>query len=47
MMPSQGQQLINKLHDPNYYGGTHTLDGRKVTVEIKSYGIAIRICPKY
>lgn len=47
MMPSQGQQLINKLHDPNYYGGTHTFDGRKVTVEIKSYGIAIRICPKY
>ena len=47
LMPSQGQQLINKLHDPNYYGGTHTFDGRKVTVEIKSYGIAIRICPKY
>ena len=47
MMPSQGQQLINKLHDSNYYGGTHTFDGRKVTVEIKSYGIAIRICPKY
>lgn len=47
MMPSQGQQLINKLHDPNYYGGTHTLDGRKVTVSIESYGIAIRIYPKY
>lgn len=47
MMPSQGQQLINKLHDPNYYGGTHTLDGRSVTVTLKSYGISITIGPKY
>lgn len=47
MMPSQGQQLINKLHDPNYYGGTHNFDGRDVTVAIKAYGILITIGPKY
>ena len=48
MMPSTGQQIINKLHDPNFYGGTfENMDGRKVVVELTSYGIGIRIYPKY
>ena len=47
MLPTQGQQLINKMHDPNYYGGTHTFDGRKVEVSIESYGIKVRIHAKY
>ena len=48
MMPSSGQQIINKLHDPNFYGGTfENMDGRKVVVSLKDYGIAIDIYPKY
>lgn len=47
MMPTQGQQLINKLHDSSYYGGTHTFDGRSVTVSLESYGICIIVGPKY
>lgn len=48
MMPSSGQQIINKLHDPNFYGGTfENMDGRKVEVLLKDYGISIRIYPKY
>lgn len=48
MMPSSGQQIINKLHDPNFYGGTfENMDGRKVVVSLRSFGIAIDIYPKY
>ncbi len=48
MMPSSGQQIINKLHDANFYGGTfENMDGRKVEVALKDYGISIRIYPKY
>ena len=48
MMPSQGQQVINKLHDPNYYGGTlNDIDGRKVVISLKDFGIVINIYAKY
>ena len=48
MMPSSGQQIINKLHDSNFYGGTfENMDGRKVVVSLRSFGIAIDIYPKY
>ena len=48
VFPTTGQQIINKLHDPNFYGGTfENMDGRKITIELTSYGIGIRIYPKY
>ena len=48
MMPTSGQQIINKMHDPSFYGGTfENMDGRKVVVELTSYGIGVRIYPKY
>lgn len=43
----QGQQVINKLYDPNYYDGTLTnINGRKVVVSLKDYEIVIEIHAK-
>lgn len=48
MMPNQGQQVINKLHDSSYYGGTLTnIDGRKVVIALHDFGIVIDIYAKY
>ena len=48
IMPNQGQQVINKLHDSSYYGGTlEGIDGRKVVISLKNYGIVIDIYAKY
>lgn len=44
MMPSQGQQVINKLYNASYNGGTLTnIDGRKVVISLQSYGFVIDI----
>lgn len=48
MMPTQEQQVINKLYEASYNGGTLTnIDGRKVVISLKSYGIVIDIYAKY
>lgn len=48
VLPTTGQQIINKMHDASFYGGTfENMDGRKVVVELTSYGIGVRIYPKY
>lgn len=43
IFPSEGQALVNKLNDPNYWGGTEIVEGHKVVLTPESYWVSVII----